>query len=280
MSDSLPQLVSGDHSHEVGVLLVGHGTRNVTGQEEFRTLFDRFAAGLRPVISELGFLELAEPDIEMAVGRLAAQGIKHLLVVPVILFTAGHAQADIPDAVQAAIQPYGITCVGQTPALECSTEVLELSAERFRQAACGDMCQGSCSGQICSSAAWIMIGRGSSSAQATAKMREFCELRRGFTPTISAQAAFIHGQTPTVQQAMDQCASGDCKFVIVQPHLLFSGLLMDELREQVKQRQLQNPHQRWILVETLGADQKLAELLVWRAHQALERVGLASTDCL
>jgi sirohydrochlorin cobaltochelatase len=270
MSVSLPQSESPNQFSSVGVLLVGHGTRNLAGQEEFRQLFTQFAELMQPIPSELGFLELAEPDIAAAVKRFSDRAVSHILVVPVILFTAGHAESDIPNAVQEAVELHNLICIGQTAALECSAEVLELSAERFRQAACTAKCQSGCCGEICSSAAWLMVGRGSSSAEATAKTREFCRLRWQLTPTHTSQAAFIHGQTPTVDQAMDECASNCTTHVIVQPHLLFSGLLMNELRQQVKQRQEQNPHQRWIITETLGADSKLAELLARRAKKALD----------
>jgi sirohydrochlorin cobaltochelatase len=270
MSVSLPQSESPNQLCSVGVLLVGHGTRNLDGQAEFRQLFAQFTELMQPIPSELGFLELAEPDIATAVKRLSDRAVSHILIVPVILFTAGHAESDIPNAVQEAVGLHNLTCIGQTAALECSEEVLELSAERFRQATCPAKCQLSCCGEICSSAAWLMVGRGSSSAEATAKTREFCRLRWQLTPTQTSQAAFIHGQTPTVVQAMDECARNCTTHVIVQPHLLFSGLLMDELRQQVKQRQDQNPHQRWLITETLGADSKLAELLARRAKKALD----------
>jgi sirohydrochlorin ferrochelatase len=115
-----------------------------------------------------------------------------------------------------------------------------------------------------------VIGRGSSSPEATAKTREFCKLRWRLTPTLTAQTAFIHGQTPNVEQALDDCAKTKTEYVVVQPHLLFSGLLMDDLRQQVKQRQLENPQQAWVITETLGADRKLAELLAGRANMALD----------
>jgi sirohydrochlorin ferrochelatase len=192
----------------------------------------------------------------------------------VILFTAGHAESDIPNAVHQAVAQHNIQCIGQTQALECSAEVLQLSAERFRQAVCSNKCQQGCSGEFCEKSAWLMIGRGSSSSEATEKTREFCRLRRQLTPTMSAEVAFIHGQTPSVPQALDDCLLSSAANIVIQPHLLFSGLLIDELRSQVEQRRKENPEKNWILTETLGADGKLAELLANRAKKMLAENAL------
>jgi sirohydrochlorin ferrochelatase len=188
-----------------------------------------------------------------------------VLVVPAILFTAGHAETDIPTAVHKTLEQLGMQCIGQTAALECSPEVLRLSAIRFREAVCDQGCSEHCSGQFCSGSSWLLVGRGSSSPSATARAREFGELRRQLTPTAFAQTAFIHGQEPTVEQALDEFSNNGTERVVVQPHLLFSGLLMEQLRDEVRRRQQQFNQQQWILTETLGADCQLAQLLADRA---------------
>ena len=272
MSVFPPQLGSNEPSRKIGVLLVGHGTRNKAGQAEFIELFEQVRQLLLPVVCELAFLELAEPTIEQGIQSLANQGIQDVITVPAILFTAGHAQSDIPEAVQTAAQAAGLVPIGQTDALECSPEVLELAATRFRQAACGQECLQGCSNKFCSNASWLMIGRGSSSPSATEMTREFCCLRWRDTPARFAQVAFIHGQRPTVEEAMNEIANQDCSLVVIQPHLLFSGLLMDQLTEQVAKRQSENPHQKWVITGSLGADSLLAELMAKRASEAVQRL--------
>ncbi len=265
-----PQVAQLVQAQRIGILLVGHGTRNLAGQAEFRQLFAQFQSLLSSIATELAFLELAEPSIEQSIQQLASKGIQQVLTVPVILFTAGHAESDIPGAVNESLALHGMESIGQTAALECSAEVLELSATRFRESVCDERCNSGCSNHFCSQADWVLIGRGSSSPTATEKTREFGKLRWRLTPTRAHQVAFIHGQQPTVDEALDQLARNGSPIAVVQPHLLFSGLLMDQLSEQVAERQKQNPQQRWVLAPTLGADQKLAELLARRAMHFLE----------
>jgi sirohydrochlorin ferrochelatase len=255
---------------QCGVLLVGHGTRKQSGQSEFKLLFSQFEPLMRPLACEMAFLELAEPSIEQAVERLVEiRQIKCLLVVPALLFTAGHAENDIPEMVQMAARRFGIQCFGQTDSLECSPEVVDLSAVRFRQAVCGS----NCSGLVCPDIAWINVGRGSSSPSAAQQMRELTDLRVARTPVRHASPAFVFGQSPSVPEAFDWASRLNIRQVVVQPHLLFSGLVLDQLKQQVNQCQLQNVHQKWTITETLGADRQLAELLARRAAQKLENLA-------
>jgi sirohydrochlorin cobaltochelatase len=255
---------------EVGVLFVGHGTRNADGQAQFEHLFTQFAQCISPLRSQLAYLELAEPGIPEAMDRLiSTQGIKSVLVVPVLLFTAGHAESDIPLAVGEALKNHDVRLLGQTASLECSQGAISLSATRFRQAVCPAECHSGCAGNICSKTTWIFIGRGSSSPTAAAKMRQFARLRQVATPVQTAITAFIYGQNPPVETALDAASVLGSELVVVQPHLLFSGMLMDQLTDQVGERQRQASTQKWVLTDPLGADRKLAEL--W-AEIALDRL--------
>jgi sirohydrochlorin cobaltochelatase len=256
---------------QLAYLVVGHGTRRLGGQEQFRKVFSQFAQCVAPQRAELAFLELAEPDISQAIASLAAQGVTKLVTIPVLLFAAGHALEDIPSAVQQAAEQYGIECLGQSAPLESEPRILELSALRFRQAVCHVAAPASCllrcERAICAETALVMVGRGSRSESATAAMRQFSELRRQITPVAAMETGFIVGQTPTVDQALQWAATTTCSTVVVQPHLLFEGLLMDQLREQVATCREQYPQQRWYVTQPLGIDFALAETLASLAAQ-------------
>jgi len=270
------QSMSTDHDgcrlDDVAILLVGHGTRKDSGQDQFRDLYQKFALAVSPMVCELAFLELASPSISQAVQRLAANGrIRRLLVVPALLFTAGHALQDIPRAVRDSLRDLPIQLLGQTQPLECSAEVLQLSAIRFQQAACPTGCLKSCGGEVCQKTTWVLVGRGSSSQTAADRMREFCRLRQQWTPVKQAITAFIYGQSPSVTDAFQLASQSDTEIVVVQPHLLFSGLLLDELSQKVAQFGQQNPHQRWLMTHPLGSDQRLAELLAQTVRNELQK---------
>lgn len=280
----------------LGYLLVGHGTRKPAGADQLRRVYQQFAPRVAPNPSAYCFLELAEPQIGQVVAEMAARGVKRLVTVPLLLFTAGHAEHDIPSAVNAAAARCGIVVQKQTHSLGCSPAMLRLSAQRFQEAVCG-VCAAAedsplgkdasdrnaamgpavmqanvvqslpactvdrCGGKYCDRAGLVMIGRGSSSQSATEEMRRFAALRRELTPVGWQETAFIHAQRPAVLQALDALEDSGMPLAVVQPHLLFEGLLMDEIREQVAVRQQRAVNQTWVLTDTLGVDHSLAVAL-------------------
>ena len=251
---------------DLGFLLVGHGTRSTRGQDQFRELYAKFAEQIRPAESELAFLELAQPSIPQAIERLASKGTKQFVCMPLLLFTAGHALRDIPEAVQEAAAANGLQCINQTPSLGTASPILNLSALRFRQTICQSadtncLNTGICSGKYCAQTALIMVGRGSKSDSATDEMRKFTALRQTLTPTAWSKTAFIYAQSPTVAEAFNLAAQTPYRKVVVQPHLLFEGELLESLRMQVAEQNAKNSQQRWSITHTLGVDQALAKSL-------------------
>ena len=78
------------------LLVVGHGTRDADGVEEFWQMAEliRQAAGGLPV--EFGFIELAEPLVDEALDRLVERGPAEVVSVPLVLLAAGHLKNDGP----------------------------------------------------------------------------------------------------------------------------------------------------------------------------------------
>ncbi len=243
-----------------GVLLVGHGTREVQGVEQFFRLADRVRQLLPGVPVDPCFLELAEPTIAAAVARIAATGIHRLIVSPVLLFSAGHIQRDIPQAVQAAVAalPNFRPAIRQAEHLGCHPRILELSARRF----CEAVAKLTPSTDAGAAVGLAMIGRGSLDAEATAEMQRFLALRCQQTPVAAHWLGFMAMAQPTAATALSSAAASPLSYIVVQPHLLFAGELLAQLRQQVAVCAATNDHQQWIVAEPLGPDVQLAQAIV------------------
>ncbi len=79
------------------LVLFGHGARDPRWAEPFLNLQARLRAqtdGQLPV--ELAFLELMTPGLSECVGKLAGQGVTHVMVVPVFFGQGGHLRKDFP----------------------------------------------------------------------------------------------------------------------------------------------------------------------------------------
>ena len=94
-----------------GLVLFGHGARDVRWREPFERLAEKLRAAREaggeasPVV--LAFLELMEPDLPTAVAQLVASGCDVITVVPVFFGQGGHVRRDLPEIVERcrALQP-------------------------------------------------------------------------------------------------------------------------------------------------------------------------------
>ncbi len=84
------------------VLYVSHGSRIAAARHEAARFVEQCRRAIDIPIQELCFVELAEPDIVTGVDRCVAQGATRVIVVPLLLLSAGHAKHDIPAALDIA----------------------------------------------------------------------------------------------------------------------------------------------------------------------------------
>lgn len=239
-----------------GILFVGHGTRNRIGQKQFLDLAQAVSGKLPHLRLEPAFLELAEPSIEDALATLATQ-TEQILTVPLLLFSAGHAKEDIPSAVAQACEKHSLRCVGQTEPLQHLPPLLQLASHRYRQSLTATDLQIPVERR-----ALLMLGRGSSDLQATRAMRSLTLLRRNTDPVRYAGTAFFAVAKPNPKQLFEYLTrKRNEELIVVQPHLLFDGMLWQEAAEMVQDYQGQTPQRTWRITPPLGADLALAEAI-------------------
>jgi sirohydrochlorin cobaltochelatase len=304
---------------DLAVLVVGHGTRKPSGQQQLKELVEQMRRIEPSWRMEASFLELAEPTIEQAIEGLAAQGFRRIVVVPILLFTAAHAKSDIPDAVSEVAAKCGITVVGQTPSLGTAQEVIALSNRRYIEItsqaqergcpeghcgygypqACAEVCP--VRGKSPCRVALAMVGRGTSDPEALAHMRRFTDLVAEQRSLAWVSTGFFAGGVPSVDELLAQAAAlrpSDptdpisssefstnltCDTVVIQPHLLFEGELMDQLRARVQRWRQESPDREWVLARCLGADEGLAGVFIEfiRSHisQLAQHETLGDSKC-
>ncbi len=252
MSNAPADAVS-DH----GLLLVGHGTREAIGIREFHETA-RLVARLRddqPV--EGCLLEFAEPSIAVGFRTLASRGVRRVTVAPVLLFAAGHAERDIPQAVAAVAAEFPSIVVEQCAHLGCHEALLALSQIRYQEAIAGR--------PITDKTALVLVGRGSHHAGATAEMHEFVRRRVALTPVDEVRTAFVAMAEPPLEQVLADLAGNDCTRVIVQPHLLFGGVLLDRIAATVADFAGRHRGCEWVVASHLGTHALLAQAIASRA---------------
>ncbi len=85
------------------LLIVAHGSRRETSNDEVRRLADRVRSLCGPEVAgvEVAFLELAEPGIPEGLAHCLAKGASEIVVFPYFLAAGTHVALDIPEAISA-----------------------------------------------------------------------------------------------------------------------------------------------------------------------------------
>ncbi|MGI8953840.1 MAG: sirohydrochlorin chelatase, partial [Nocardioidaceae bacterium] len=86
------------------LVALAHGSRDPRSAATIRALAG-LVADMRPDLRvEPAFLELASPSHVEVIDRLASEGVEEIVVVPLLLTRAYHAQVDVPAVVEAAVR--------------------------------------------------------------------------------------------------------------------------------------------------------------------------------
>ena len=105
------------------LLIVAHGSRRQTSNDEVRTLCERLQSLRSPDLDgvAVAFLELAEPDIPTSLAQCVKQGASEIVVFPYFLAAGTHVAADIPEQVEAFRASHPHIKVTLTPHLGASS---------------------------------------------------------------------------------------------------------------------------------------------------------------
>ena len=93
---------------KIGVMVCGHGSRDLNAIAEFGRLVRRLADRLPHYPVESGFLEFAQPVLREGLDRLREQGVDRVLAVPGMLFAAGHVKNDVPSVLNQYAADHGL----------------------------------------------------------------------------------------------------------------------------------------------------------------------------
>lgn len=82
--------------NKTGILLIGHGSRLPYNKEVVSEIAEKYAKTQPDYTVEVGFMELAQPDIPTAFNKLKETGVNRIIVTPIFLAHGMHTKRDIP----------------------------------------------------------------------------------------------------------------------------------------------------------------------------------------
>lgn len=258
-----------------GLFLMGHGTKSLLGQQQFLDFLSK-AKEYFPTPVSGGFIELAQPDMYAALNSfIATEDLKRLVIVPLVLFPAGHMKDDGSELTRLARTLGGENLeVIYTSHLGLLPETLSILGERIAEATDKTKRPPRETGVL-------LVGRGSTDPDGNAEMYKAMRLlaERHSLDFSAIQPAFVSLALPSVPQGLDMLHRLGYSNIVLQPFFLFHGTLIDRMFTQAKSWALTLDSTPAITVgEAIGPHAMLLRAVEFRLREGLGNVVRTSCD--
>ena len=255
------------------ILLVGHGSREASGNAEILLFAERWRARHPDWRIEVGFIEFADPLLDPALNH-AARNSERVLVLPLILNAAGHVRQDIPSAIQRARKRHPDVQFLYAPHLAVSDPLLRILKRFLRQAMLQlDVPDPRTTGVI-------LLGRGSSDRLANGDVARMARWLWEIGDHERVDLAFTGVTFPRLEKVVrDQVALGMMQ-IVVMPYYLFTGTLIKRIGRQMENLAAQYPQVRFAHTSYFGFEPEIARMLDERVHALQQGVGAIDLDRL
>jgi sirohydrochlorin cobaltochelatase len=215
--------MNGKRNGNPALLIVGHGSRDPRGAQEFHELVALLRARDAGLKVEGGFIEFSRPPISECVERLVGAGAREISAVPLMLLAAGHAKDDIPATLVREKMSHPEVNFHYGRALGIRPELLELMDGRVSAVVPEDERE---------KTAVLVVGRGSSDPDANSDLAKIARLFYEGRPYPMVETAFVSLAPPSVPEALERCERLGVRRVVVFSYFLFTGVLEERIREQ------------------------------------------------
>ncbi len=250
------------------MLVVGHGSRDADGVDEFWSLAGTIRAAAGDLLTGFGFIELASPTVDETIDDLVARGATEIVSVPLVLLAAGHLKNDGPAALARARARHPEVLFSMARDLGIEPGVLEIVSDRIRDAA-GDADP--------EKLGVALIGRGCSDPDACADLWKISRLLADGRGLGTVEPGFVSVATPSVPETLERLRLLGAGTAVVTPFFLFSGVLRNRIYREAAGWAQEHPEVEVRGADHLGPDPRLARLVLERYREA--RAGDVRMNC-
>lgn len=244
------------------ILFIGHGSRVPEGNEELLRFTEKLSH-LVDVPTETCFLELAPPGIPEGINRCVKRGATHIMVIPLMLFAAGHAKIHIPLAIREARAKFPHVGFSYGRPVEVDEAVLDILAKRVRGVEADEK------------TAILIVGRGSSDQYANSDLYKLVRMFWERCRFKWVEVSFIGVTEPDFDKGMERCMRLGAKRIVILPYLLFTGVLIRRIGAKMSQFQERYPDLEMQLCPYLGADDGLIPIVRNRVREVEREAGVS-----
>lgn len=218
------------------ILVIGHGSRDTDGVEEFYRLANHLQQKFPERLCATGFLEFARPTIDEGLQKLLDQGVTRVTALPGMLMAAGHAKNDIPSELNnlQSVNPglelvYGVELGLHPKMLQAARERIESVEAEFG------------TGYRREDTLLMVVGRGASDPDANSNISKITRMLWEGMEFGWAETSFIGVTRPLLEDALQTVRPMGFKNLIVFPYFLFTGRLVKKIYQVADEFCEQNP---------------------------------------
>jgi cobalt transport protein ATP-binding subunit len=247
---------------ERALVVIGHGSRDADGVEEFWQLAEAVRDNARDLPVEFGFIEMAEPLVDEAIDRVVAHTRpREVVSVPLVLLAAGHLKNDGPAALARARARHPDVSFRMGRDLGIDPVVLDVAEERIREAIGED---------DPAETGVVLVGRGSSDPDASADLYKVARLLADGRGLGLVEPAFAGVAEPDVPAALERLRRLGAPRVVVVPFFLFTGVLVPRIYRAASEWAEAHPDVEVRGGGHLGPDRRFARLVLERYREVLQ----------
>lgn len=245
------------------LIALAHGSRDPRSADTINALKELVAC-MRPGIRvATAFLDLAEPGFDEAVDQLVAEGHQEIVVVPLLLNDAYHANVDVPDVIAKALARHKGIKIHASKVLGVESALFTVLDKRLREALSKN--------RVRELDALVLAGAGSSDPIANAAISRAARTWGAHhkLPTI---AAFASSAPPAAGEAVRSHRADGRRHIAVGMLFLAPGRLPDRVTELALEAGAV------AVAEPLGVDVEVARLIL--ARYAVGAVDLLPIEAM
>ncbi|WP_101845872.1 sirohydrochlorin chelatase [Halobacillus sp. Marseille-P3879] len=240
------------------VLYVGHGSRMEEAVTEAAAFMKETMKKIDYPIQEYCFLELASPSILEGIEICVQEGASKIAVVPVLLLSAGHAKTDIPEEIDKASHYYPEIEFTYGCPLGVHPMMIDILVERMIE-----------TNPITTDMDIVIVARGSRDPDTVRDVKSIAHSLKRKLGVNSIEYCFLTAAHPRFEVKLKEMVTGGRKHVIILPYLLFTGILINEMKRYVNTLPLQS-YQRVDMGNYLNGHPNLNRLLKKRIQEAVK----------
>src|SRR3954452_22961904 len=230
------------------LVVIAHGSRDPRHAATVHALVRRVRS-LRPGLRvETGFLDFNVPSAQGVLESLAAEGVRDVVALPLLLTRAFHAKADIPAVLRESSPRLRIR---QAEVLGPSPLLLSALERRLYEAGLTPADK--------SSTGVVLASAGSTDPEAIAVIADIAREWR-LTGWFAVRPAFASASLPRTEDAVRELRELGCARVAVAPYVLAPGFLPDRIARGAARAD--------VLGEVLGPSPEVARVLLRRYDAA------------